>query len=418
MAKSLLLVSLLTVAGESAGPLPQSNGPTAPAGAALTCEQGALKQARRSWEKEHPRPSESSDVAAQAAHRREQHEFFVNMTRQCPQRAEGWSGRLDTIAGIRDLHADEIEATADGLLAASGDAEKPKAAERIAHIYLDRNVRVERVPGLLERPALAAGADSSPADRLQQWRTDWLLARAENKLGRVKERDVLVARLVESRPTDVEPFIKKMLEMQYSILRAEMAAQAGRWADAFALYQSVFAETRFAPVGWAGEDAWKKLGGSSEGLRLLAGASVASPGWVAVERPAPPVIRDAVKSSGGQASSRPRRTFVNFWATSCSPCLEELPHVQNLYEAVKGRSDVAVITVNVDEVPAVVPPFMKRRAYTFPVTMAGDLSAWVPALPTSWVVDEKGIVRSESMGFAPSSSEHWVRDALAQLERK
>ena len=42
-------------------------------------------------------------------------------------------------------------------------------------------------------------------------------------------------------------------------------------------------------------------------------------------------------------------TVIALWATFCGPCLEELPHVDALYRKYRGRSDVSVIAVNLDD---------------------------------------------------------------------
>lgn len=44
-----------------------------------------------------------------------------------------------------------------------------------------------------------------------------------------------------------------------------------------------------------------------------------------------------------------RVTVIALWATYCGPCLEELPHVEALHRMYRGRSDVSVIAVNVED---------------------------------------------------------------------
>jgi cytochrome c-type biogenesis protein len=47
-----------------------------------------------------------------------------------------------------------------------------------------------------------------------------------------------------------------------------------------------------------------------------------------------------------------RSVLINVWATWCGPCNAELPHLQKLYEALKDRPDLQILTFNVDEAPA------------------------------------------------------------------
>ena len=49
------------------------------------------------------------------------------------------------------------------------------------------------------------------------------------------------------------------------------------------------------------------------------------------------------------ADLKGKTAFVNVWATWCAPCRKEMPHLQRLYDRVKGRPDVVLLTMNVDE---------------------------------------------------------------------
>ncbi len=59
--------------------------------------------------------------------------------------------------------------------------------------------------------------------------------------------------------------------------------------------------------------------------------------------------------------------LINLWATWCGECIAELPRLQQLYEKAKGRSDIQILTINIDEDLGQVGPFMKEKGYTFPV---------------------------------------------------
>ena len=107
---------------------------------------------------------------------------------------------------------------------------------------------------------------------------------------------------------------------------------------------------------------------------------------------------------------------MNLWATWCAPCVEELPHFQKLYEALKDNPNVVVMAVNVDNNPGVVGPFLKGRSYTFPVVLAHDwANQLIPemGIPRNWIVSS-GAIRSEQIGF--SEPEKWLRDMLARVD--
>ena len=56
-----------------------------------------------------------------------------------------------------------------------------------------------------------------------------------------------------------------------------------------------------------------------------------------------------------------RTTLINVWATWCGPCMEELPHVEKIYEMMAERKDIQLVTFNVDENPGLVQPFLEEH---------------------------------------------------------
>jgi thiol-disulfide isomerase/thioredoxin len=108
---------------------------------------------------------------------------------------------------------------------------------------------------------------------------------------------------------------------------------------------------------------------------------------------------------------------INVWATWCAPCIEELPHFQSLYEKLKDKSNIVLLTLNVDSNPGVIAPFLKGRAYTFPILLAHDyVDQFLPNLgiPRTWIV-EGGTIRNEQVGF--SESDRWLPEILLKLHQ-
>ena len=93
--------------------------------------------------------------------------------------------------------------------------------------------------------------------------------------------------------------------------------------------------------------------------------------------------------------------------------------MQKLYEKLKDRKDVQVMTFTMDDNLGLVAPFMKENNYTFPVIPAQVLvHQVVPSipLPTDWIIDPGGIARLEHVGF-DGDGDKWVGDAIAALEK-
>ena len=85
--------------------------------------------------------------------------------------------------------------------------------------------------------------------------------------------------------------------------------------------------------------------------------------------------------------------ILNFWATWCAPCLEELPSLQT-FQDFSTSNDLLILTVNVKETPSKIQQFVSRNGYTFPVIAdrQGDISKkWgVKLFPTSVVISAQG----------------------------
>ena len=93
---------------------------------------------------------------------------------------------------------------------------------------------------------------------------------------------------------------------------------------------------------------------------------------------------------------------LNVWATWCGPCQAEHPYLQKFYELVKDRSDIQVVTFNIDDSAADVGPYMKDKHYTFPVLLAKDfVNDLLPlvSVPQNWVVDQESKWKWSEVGF-------------------
>jgi thiol-disulfide isomerase/thioredoxin len=111
-----------------------------------------------------------------------------------------------------------------------------------------------------------------------------------------------------------------------------------------------------------------------------------------------------------------RAFLVNIWATWCGPCRKELPEVQKLYEKLKDRKDVAVLTLNIDDDLGKVAPYMQENKYTFPVLLSAKeiaLTISQSAIPQNWVLNSKGKVEWVRLGY---NSTQWQETMNAKLE--
>jgi thiol-disulfide isomerase/thioredoxin len=131
-------------------------------------------------------------------------------------------------------------------------------------------------------------------------------------------------------------------------------------------------------------------------------------------------LHDLLGKSWTLANLKGKSTFVNVWATWCGPCRDELPYLQKLYELSKTREGIQVITLNIDENPGEVEPFMKARNYTFPVVMTAhkyveDMTGQ-SGIPMNWLVDGSGVLQQKSVGF-DSKVADWPAQMLERLAK-
>lgn len=98
---------------------------------------------------------------------------------------------------------------------------------------------------------------------------------------------------------------------------------------------------------------------------------------------------------------RGRVVLVNFWASWCEPCVEEMPAMQLLRERF-DRSRFEILAVNFREHPQRIESFMKRMDIDFPVVRDDDGSVarnWgVRVFPSSFIVDATGRIRLAAIG--------------------
>jgi peroxiredoxin len=98
---------------------------------------------------------------------------------------------------------------------------------------------------------------------------------------------------------------------------------------------------------------------------------------------------------------RGKVVMVNFWATWCPPCLEEMPAMERLYRQHRERGFV-LVAVSVDADPKKVSPFVVQHRLTFPVGLDPKMdlaNAYaVRALPSSFFVGPDGNLAALAIG--------------------
>jgi peroxiredoxin len=98
---------------------------------------------------------------------------------------------------------------------------------------------------------------------------------------------------------------------------------------------------------------------------------------------------------------RGKAVMVNFWATWCPPCREEMPAMERLHRRHQARGFV-LLAVSVDTDAALVKPFLTQHKLTFPVALDAKMELanayGVRALPASFLIDREGNLAALALG--------------------
>jgi peroxiredoxin len=140
-----------------------------------------------------------------------------------------------------------------------------------------------------------------------------------------------------------------------------------------------------------------------------------------VNKPAPDFTLDTLSGETLKLSDlRGKYVFLNFWATWCTYCIDEMPAMQKFYE--NNKDEVVIIGLNatgtetsVDKVQK----FVDELGVTFPIVLDKDLDVLYNdyqalALPTTFFIDKEGIIKVQKK-VGPMDYE-MMKDTLKELK--
>lgn len=113
------------------------------------------------------------------------------------------------------------------------------------------------------------------------------------------------------------------------------------------------------------------------------------------------VLQDQYGKEHSLADYKGKTIFLNFWATWCGPCRNEMPEIQKIYEETQQEEDSDLVILGIaapgfgqegsqEEIEA----FLEENGYTYPVLMdtTGEvfMQYGISAYPTTFMVDKDG----------------------------
>ena len=100
--------------------------------------------------------------------------------------------------------------------------------------------------------------------------------------------------------------------------------------------------------------------------------------------------------------------YVDFWASWCGPCAKSFPFLNEMHQQLKDQG-LQVVGVNLDENADDAKAFLAKFPASF--TVMADVSKQcakdfaVKAMPSSYIIDRKGIVHHVHLGFRPGEAQ-------------
>ena len=112
--------------------------------------------------------------------------------------------------------------------------------------------------------------------------------------------------------------------------------------------------------------------------------------------------------------------LINFWASWCPPCRQELTHVQKeIIDHFKGQ-DFVFLPISRGEKKDVVMAFREKQGYTFPMGLDPKQEIYKKYasnyIPRNFVVDKNGKVIYVSVGFEPAEFATMIKTIEAALK--
>jgi peroxiredoxin len=136
-----------------------------------------------------------------------------------------------------------------------------------------------------------------------------------------------------------------------------------------------------------------------------------------MDKPAPEfMLQDLQGNNISLSDFKNKIILINFWATWCEPCKNEMPSLNKLFIKYRDRGFV-VLGISIDRSKEPVIEFLKSIPLDFPVLLDSTVEISqkykVYAYPTSFLIDRKGLIRAKFIG-----EEDWLAPEKTMLIEK
>ena len=418
-------------------------------------EQAQVVVASR-WEAQHPTPDKDAAELTRQQHRARLLTESEGWVRRWPASSWAWGQRIEAVFGD-EARAPALEfPTIEGVLKAARDNPRAVAWEWplpmvLAERLVARGQHLDRVPGAVAtglpiiEAYLAPGSDHYPLDpnaeqtrrAYAMWPVWRMVSRAALKRKHVADAATAVERLNAILAPLKPPERWSENRAELAEARARLALIQGRQGEALALLKQSVSDRTAGKLGPLEDDllaaagqVMRSQGASEAAVKQWRETTTtqtrfqprSAPNWRPQVRRLPDFRLDAMDGSVWSLRAlRDKVVFVNVWSRACGPCILEMPVLNQLHRRLAGRKDVVLLSINIDRDLGQLPVFLADVSVEFPVLLgARYIDRVVPqvAIPRSWVIDGRGVLRAEQIGYdADASHDSWLASALAEIDK-
>jgi thiol-disulfide isomerase/thioredoxin len=106
------------------------------------------------------------------------------------------------------------------------------------------------------------------------------------------------------------------------------------------------------------------------------------------------------------SSLRGKPVLLNFWATWCSPCRQEMPYLQQI-NAEWASKGLVLLAIDIGESSAQVKTFLENNRLSLPTLLDSDRTVStrlynITAIPMTFFIDQSGIIQQKMVGSFPN----------------
>mgnify|MGYP001773945516 CR=1 FL=1 len=134
------------------------------------------------------------------------------------------------------------------------------------------------------------------------------------------------------------------------------------------------------------------------------------------------VLKDINGNNIRLSDFRGRVILLNFWATWCNVCVDEMDSLNRVYRDMKDKGFV-VVAVSIDQSEKAVKEFVRHKNLSFPVLLDPEKEVYFDkyaafGLPTSFLIDKKGYIRERYIGEEDWQDKTFVEKVIKLINEK